>query len=470
MKNLFIFLSFFISVTIEAQFLEQNPPTSYELELNNETEFSEIYKLANQALAEKNYENFLKTVNKLVELKPNNPDLQFKLAEAYALSDKKTEAFNTLIKIQKQGLYYDLSNNDNFNNINKFPVFEYIKNNMDTSAIHYGEGQKVFSIDSTNSALLFESIEFDPSSLSFLLGSVRDGSIIKINDQGQASVFVAATDGGVEGPWAVFDMKADPKNDVLWVASSSVSQYSKMTKDTYGKAGLFKYQLSTGKLMDQFLLPDVKKPQLISSLDVTSSGDVYFIETYHNVILKLENNSKDIKLILSSPIYKNMRSITLDSNGQFLFFSDVEKGIVSVNLTTKSFIPMGNSETLNLTGISDLIFDEDGLLIIQNAIKPQRIMRLDLDESKAKVINILPIESAHPSFNYPSVGTVVGNELYYFANSQWSKTNPLGGLAKNKQWEKLSILRSEKRYNVKGREEYNQEINRHKKKAEDAGF
>lgn len=470
MKNLFIFISLLFSISTNAQFLEKSPPSSFDVELNNAQEFASVYQLASKSYADKSYEDFLNAVKKLVELKPNNTDLQFKLAEAFALVNRKTEAFNTLIKIQKQGLYFDLSKSSNFDNINKYPVFEYIKNNMDSSGAHYGEGQEVFGIDSPNSALLFESIEFDPSNMSFLLGSVRDGSVIKIDDRGQASVLVQPTTGGIDGPWAVFDMKADQKNNVLWVASSSVSQYAKMSKATLGMSGLFKYDLSSGKLLNKFLLPKVKKPQLISSIHLTNTGDVYFIESYNNVILKLENNSSDIKLVLSSPIYKNMRSITLDEKAEYLFFSDSESGIVSVNLATSRFVSMGNSESLNLSGISDLIYDENSLMIIQNSIKPQRVMRLELDASKTKVTNILPIESAHPLFNFPTVGTIVGNDFYYIANSQWAKTNPLGGLLKNKKWEKLSILRSEKKYNVEGREDYDDQINQHKKKAEDAGF
>jgi hypothetical protein len=470
MKNIFIILSLLLASTTKAQFLEKSPPSSFDLELNNTQEFSTVYKLASTSYANKDYENFLNAVIKLVALKPNNPDLQFKLVEAFALNDKKTEAFNTLIKLQKQGLYFDLSQNDNLDNINKYPVFEYIKSNMDTSGDHYGEGQEVFSIDSTNSALLFESIELDSSNMSFLLGSVRDGSVIKIDDKGQASVLVSQTPGGTEGPWAVFDLKADTKNNVLWVASNSVTQYSKMTKETLGLSGLFKYELSSGKLLDKFLLPKVKKPQFISSMHLTNAGDIYFIESYSNIVLKLENNSKDIKVALSSPVFKNMKSLTLDDKGDFLFFNDSDKGIVSVDLLSGKFASIPSSEALNLTGISDLIYDDGSLIVIQNLFKPQRVMRLDLNESNSKIINILPIESAHPLFNFPTVGTVFDNHLYYIANSQGTKSNALGGLLKNKKWEKLSILLTDKLFNINGREDYKNKINEHKKKAEDAGF
>lgn len=470
MKNLVILISLIFAFSVQSQFLEKTPPSSFDLELNNAKEFNTVYKLSIKSYTDKNYTDFLDAVEKLVDLKPNNPSLQFKLAEAYALTNRKTQAFNTLIKLQKQGLYYDLSKNVNFDNINKYPVFEYIKNNMDASKNHYGEGQEVLSIDSGNSALLFESIEFNPNNISFLLGSLRDGSIVKIDEKGQASLFVAASQGGTEGPWAVFDMKVDSKNNVLWVASSSVSQFSKMTKDTIGLAGLFKYDLNSGQLLDRILLPNTKKPQLISSMHLTSAGDIYFVESFNNIILKLENGSKDIKIILSSPVYKNIRSITLDEQGQNLFFSDNESGIISVDLSKGTFVSIGNTEALNLTGISDLIYDEGGLIFIQNSFKPQRVMRLDLDETKTQVTNILPLESAHPLFNFPTVGTVVENDFYYIANSQLPKANQLGGLNRGKKWDKLSIVRTDKRYNVKGREEYNKEIEQHKKEAEQAGF
>jgi hypothetical protein len=55
--------------------------------------------------------------------------------------------------------------------------------------------------------------------------------------------------------------------------------------------------------------------------------------------------------------------------------------------------------------------------MIQNGIKPQRVMRLELDQSGTKVAAVRPLAVAQADFDFPSFGTLKGKDLYYFANS-----------------------------------------------------
>jgi hypothetical protein len=77
-------------------------------------------------------------------------------------------------------------------------------------------------------------------------------------------------------------------------------------------------------------------------------------------------------------------------------------------------------ETLNLGGIDGLFLKDNKIFIIQNGIKPQRVLGLQLDPSGLEVTEIMPLAVAQPEFDFPSYGTLKGEDLYYFANSQWS--------------------------------------------------
>ncbi len=76
------------------------------------------------------------------------------------------------------------------------------------------------------------------------------------------------------------------------------------------------------------------------------------------------------------------------------------------------------AKTLNLGGIDGLYLWNNHLIVIQNGIKPQRVMRLALDASGTKVEAIRPLAVAQPDFNYPSFGALQGEDIYYFASSQ----------------------------------------------------
>ena len=64
--------------------------------------------------------------------------------------------------------------------------------------------------------------------------------------------------------------------------------------------------------------------------------------------------------------------------------------------------------------------------MIQNGIKPQRVMRLQLDASGTQVASVRPLAVAQPGFDFPNFGILQGEDIYYFANSQMigSKETP----------------------------------------------
>ncbi|MFK8011512.1 MAG: hypothetical protein AB8B80_05690 [Marinicellaceae bacterium] len=464
MKKLILLSVILLSFNLQAQFVNENPPTEEELRVNNSNNTAELLKATDEAMKQKNYKSMVINMERVVQLNPHVPALQYKLAEAYSLSDDKTSAYNLLIKLQKQGFYYDIEVNPNFGNIYGFNVFKYIKTNFDANGAHYGEGEAAFAIDKSFSGLLFESIVYDESSESFLMGSIRDGRIIKIAGNGEITELVGSTLGGITGPWATIDMAVDEKNDFLWVASSSITQYGKFAKDSLGHSGIFKYQLSTGKYIKSYLIPKNRTPSLISDMHLTAQGDLYFIESLNRVVLKIDQGADEIKVVFSSDKYSNLKSITSDDAGEILYLSDTNEGIIVINIKSGKYLTIENTASLNLYGIKDLIYDNNGLIFIQSSISPERVMKIQLEDNKAVLKNIIPIESSNPLFDSLSKGVIVGNDLYYIANSQSSNANAFGGLTKGSEWQNMSIVRSDKNFNQESSIEYQEQIRQYEKK------
>jgi hypothetical protein len=78
---------------------------------------------------------------------------------------------------------------------------------------------------------------------------------------------------------------------------------------------------------------------------------------------------------------------------------------------------LGGPETLNLGGISGLMYNAGQLLVLQNGIRPQRLMRLELDASGLNVVATVPLAVALADFDAPSFGVIQGGAVYYFASS-----------------------------------------------------
>jgi len=464
MNKIIILSIILFSFNVNAQFIKDKPPTEEELKINNINKTPDLLKMAADDLKTKNYNSLVTTMERIVKLNPHVPALQYKLAEAYSLKDDKTSAYNLLIKLQKQGFYYDIEDNLNFGNIYGFKVFDYIKKNLDANGEHYGQGKEAFNIDKSFSGLLFESIAYDHNSQSFLMGSLRDGRIIKIASDGEITELVKATSGNMNGPWATIDLAVDEKSDVLWVASSSITQYGRFAKETSGHSGIFKYQLSTGKLIKSYLVPENKNPSLITAMHLTPQGDLYFIGNINRSVLKIAKGSDQITGVFSSEKYTNLRSITSDETGEIIYVSDNNEGIVIISVKSGKYLTIENSEALNLYGITDLIYDNKGLIMIQSSISPERVMKIQLEDNKAVLKTIIPIESFHPLFKGLSKGVVVGNDVFYIANSQAIKTNAFGGLSKGQEWKNMSIVKSDKHFNEESSIKYQEQIKAYEKK------
>ncbi len=463
MKKLVIMSLVLLALTCQAQFIENTAPTDIELKINNAQSVPELLKISAIAFKNKDFKNQIKALEKLTKLKPNVPLFQYQLAQAYALADNKSSAFNALVALQKKGLYFDVENNKNFDNIKSFPVFKYIKENFDANNVHFGEGLEVFKIDKSFSGLLFETLVVDTKNNRFLMGSLRDGRVIKVENNGNISNLIEPTPGGLTGPWSVIDIEVDTKNNILWVASAAISQYAKLTKESTGLAGIFKYDLTTGKLLKSYLLPEKAKPYLLANIHLAKNGKLYILESIRNSILELNQKTGEFNLVLKAQGFKGLRKMTSDDSSRLLYVTDEEKGILVIDLAEEKTYLIENTPALLLAGISEIIYDDNGLIIIQAGNKPERVMRLQLNKTKLVVNNVFPIESAHPKFKSPAAGAIFDGGIYYIANSQLPKTNKFGGLLRGQSWEDVFIISSAKHYKEQDTLEYQKQVDKYRK-------
>ena len=117
---------------------------------------------------------------------------------------------------------------------------------------------------------LFESLAFDPKRKQLLVGSVREGKIYRVDKNGKLTEFISPD--AQNGLWSVYAMAVDSADDALYVASTASVYFKGFSKDDFGKAGVFKFSLASGKLVDKYLLVPDPKPRTLSSIAVGKNG------------------------------------------------------------------------------------------------------------------------------------------------------------------------------------------------------
>lgn len=420
-----------------------DPATLTEAQIAQTQKPQALFKLAAIYKQNGDLERLTWVLRRLIALRPNTGDLKLALATTYALRGEKSKTYETLLAMQKQGLGYDLSGNKNFDKVADTEVWKYVVDALNMNLKPFGEGKIAFTLPKGDH--LFESLAFDPQRKQFLVGSVRDGTIQLVGKDGKLQDFVAPN--AENGLWSVYAMAVVPEEDALYVASTSSVYFKNFKKEDYGKAGVFKFKLSNGKLVDKYLLAPDGDARTLSSLAAGRGGLVFAADGLRNRIYRLDG--RELKLTVQNPQLTSIRGLALDGDGKKLYFADYALGLFGVDLAAgKGFDLQYDPATLVLGGIDGLYWYQHALVVIENGMSPHRVMRLSLDSDGRKITRATPIDAGNPEFKLPTYGAIDGGGLYFVANSQKNKYGTYGTPKDDAELEPVRVFRSDLTFNM----------------------
>ncbi len=368
----------------------------------------------NTAYVAKDYLTFRKALERLHKMRPNNSEYMYQLVVAHALLDEKQQAYDLMLRMQQQGLAYDFSRSDSTQNIKNTEVFDYVNDLMKSAADPMGISETVFTL--ADSVVWPETIAWDESRQRFLVGTVTEGSILAVDKDGQLTELLKANQ--ENGMWAVLDILVDQTRNRLWVSSAAMPVFSGFDPVDKGRSALFEFNLETLQLIHRYPVPVDGRPHVLGSMAQSPNGDVFIVDRALPIIYAKPAGEQKLKAVMATRDMISMRGITMQPDGSVMYVADREMGIMVIDINTGRVAKLAVPTTLNLGGIDGLYLWNNHLIVIQNGIKPQRVMRLQLDATGTQVAAVAPLAVAQPEFDFPSFGTVRGEDLYYFANSQ----------------------------------------------------
>jgi len=380
-------------------------------------------------------------LQRLTTLMPNTGDLKLALASVYAEQGEKSKTYDLLLHMQQQGFGYDLTDNKSFAKVSDTRVWKYIVENLNANLKPFGEGKVAFTLPKGD--YLFESLAYDAKRKQFLAGSVRDGNVYLVGKDGSLQKFIAP--GADNGLWSVYAMAVDAPHDALYVASTSSVYFKGFKQEDFGKAGVFKFKLSTGKLQDKYLLAPDNQPRTLSSLAVGPDGQVFAADGLRNIIYRLDGGA--LKVMVENPKLTSIRGLVVSEDGKRLYFADYALGVFGVDLAAgKGFDLNYAADKLVLGGIDGIYAYDHTLVVIENGMSPKRVMRLAIGEDGRKVGKVMPLDVANPAFALPTYGAVDGEGLYFIANSQRNAYDAYGNPKDVAKLEPTRIFRSNLRF------------------------
>jgi len=291
--------------------------------------------------------------------------------------------------------------------------------------------------------LLPESIAYDSESNSFLIGSTRKGKVVRIDESGKQIEFISPKQDGL---LMVIGMKVDAVNRRLWVCSSGGENLIDYTfkDDIEGRpAGVFKFNLDTGKLIKKYVLNTKGEVHFFNDLVLDNNGNVYITHMFNkHSIYTIQKDKDKLEVFIEPDTLKYPNGITISDDNKFLFIAHSE-GISRIEISTKNYISIKNPNNFNLAyreSIDGIYYYKNTLICVQPDIKT--VQQLTLNSLLDTVNHSKLLEVNHPMMNNPTTGIIIDNVFYYVANAQFGSFDKNGNLFRLQKLYEPTILKT----------------------------
>lgn len=381
-----------------------------------------MYNASLRAYKNKDYKSFLEIGQKLDTVRPNHPTYTYNLASAYALNNEPEKAVATLKRLVML---------DNTAAFESDEDFKEIKDREDFKALSaLKTTQNKVEISSKPLVTLSEK-DLHPEGFTYLskaklwlATSVRKRKIVSFDiKKGKCKDWFKD-----EKNLAILALKADAKEEFLWVATAAMPQMDNFSKEKNGMSEVLKIDIKTKKVVNGF---SVKGIHVFGDLIVAKNGAVYVSDSNKAVLYKIQNDKIEEFMLFEKEGY-NLQGLAFNKDESKIFLADYFRGIFVIDIATQTKKMLSIPEGATPKGIDGLVFYDNSLIGIQNGAKPIRITQFQLNEKQDQITGFKILDNNRPEFNEPALATVVGNTLYFFANSPWNAYDDKGVLDETK--------------------------------------
>lgn len=393
----------------------------FSLQINAQSQ-KEIYNASVKAYENKDYKTFLKLTTTLDSLRPFHPTYTYNLVSANALSSNWEEAQVALRKLVLMNNTIDFESDLDFKTMEADEGYRIILALKKAQNKRVDTSKPIVSLSIKD--LHPEGLVYLSKSKIWLASSVRKRKIVSFDSKTGLCINWLKDN----TMFSVLAIKADTKEQFLWVATAAFPEMENFDKVLKGKAAILKVDIKSKQISKRFT---VNGDAVFGDLIAANNGVVYVSDSGKPILYKIENDILSKFISFENEGY-NLQGLAINKDQSKLFVADYLKGIALIDIKTKTTTWLAFPDLASPKGIDGLVFYDNSLIAIQNGVKPIRITQFQLNEQQNEIINFRILDNNRPEFNEPTLATMVGEELYFFANAPWNSYDENGVLDVNK--------------------------------------
>jgi sugar lactone lactonase YvrE len=266
-----------------------------------------------------------------------------------------------------------------------------------------------------------EGMDFDWRSNRFYVSSVRHRTIIERAPNGSERDLIPRD---VRGNGSVLGVRVDAARGVVWATMAGLSQMEGFTPPDSTIASLVRIRISDGAIERRWEFP-TNKHHLLGDLAIAPNGDVFVTDSDEPVLYRLRPGADTLEAI-RNPLFRSLQGPAPSPDGRFLYLSDYAHGLLRVDLQNGTVIRLSEPAHVTTLGCDGIVLYHNSIIAIQNGVSPARVMRFTLDRSGERIVRAEILDRNWKIADEPTIGTIIGNDFVYVANSQWEKYSDNG--------------------------------------------
>jgi len=266
-----------------------------------------------------------------------------------------------------------------------------------------------------------EGMDFDSRSNRFYVSSVRHRTIIERSPDGSERDLIPRD---VRGNGSVLGVRIARASGVVWATMGGLPQMEGFTASDSTIASLVRIRISDGEIERRWDFP-TNKHHVLGDLAIGPNCDVFVTDSDDPVLYRLRPGADTLEAI-RNPLFRSLQGPAPSPDGRFLFLSDYSHGLLRVDLRDGTVIRLSEPAHVTTLGCDGIVLYHNSIIAIQNGVSPARVMRFTLDKSSERIIRADILDRSWKIADEPTIGTIIGNDFVYVANSQWEKYSDSG--------------------------------------------
>lgn len=378
----------------------------------------ELQKQVQEAFQAEDYDTAVRKLQRMRAQLPFNGKLLYELAAAYALKGDPQRTFNTLVMLQQQGLAYSPRDDERFQSVKQYQLFDHISKLLEENNAPFDHA--AVNVELETELKWPQAIARDGADGDFFIGGVGQGMILRVTPGGETSVFHAG-EGDDKGPAGISALAVDAGRGHLWAAGTAVRGDGQGLSINMQAAALYRYDLASGELQARLPIGDDKPlPHLFNEIALGPEGRVFAADALSPLVYEAAPGDDVLEAFVGAPGLSGFHGITATPDGKYLFVSDWVTGIYRITIADRKVHRLTFDPTVNLGGIHSLSYRDGELFAVQTGTRPARVARIQLDEALESAVAMFPLSANQKQYDRPGLGVLAGDGYYFVANSGWT--------------------------------------------------